>query len=107
MRLETNDGAEAPPRALVELIHEQRGHLSPRQRLRGLHSVTLRAAWRRLPWRRPARWALSSAVAFGLLAGGIAAVLVARRGPRSLSYAIDDGRLDPKGLIEGDSGSGP
>jgi TolA-binding protein len=98
-----------PSAALVQLIHEQRGSMSTRQRTLGGQRLLARAA----EGRRGAHFSVR--VLAGLaLAIAVLVVVFAVNGARgrlattsALSYAVDDGHVVRGGGIEADSSSPP
>ncbi len=100
---------EIPSVALAQLIHEQRGSMSTRQRVEGGQRLLARAA----ESRRGARFSMR-VLAGAALAVGVLVVVLAVNGARerlattsALSYAVDDGHVAKGGGIEADSSSPP
>jgi TolA-binding protein len=85
--------------ALVGLVHERQGHLSPAQQAAGEERLVAR--WKRPPVSR-ARLAWLSAAAVAAVA--FALVVLAHRGTGALSYAVEGGHLGRQGTIELDPG---
>ncbi|MDP9034937.1 MAG: FecR domain-containing protein [Myxococcota bacterium] len=99
-----DDTGYGPARALLQLVHEHRGHMSVRQRVDGFRSVVVRAHWKR---RRP--WFAVRTVIVAATLGVLAFVGVKAldRHATALSYAIEDGHVDRAGSIEGSPASQP
>ena len=99
--------AQVPSAALVRLVHGERGHMSERQNAEGVQSVVARWIWERHEsrLRKPLRvhWAVAAAVAMTALV----AAVVAWRGTRVLSYAVDGGRVEPSGFITAQAADPP
>lgn len=86
-----------PAGDLVQLVHQQRGHMSPRQRVDGYRALVVRARLsRRTRW-FPVR---SAALAAALCVVVFGAARILERRSSALSYAVEDGRVERGGAIE-------
>jgi hypothetical protein len=85
--------------ALVGLVHERQGQLSPAQQAAGEERVVAR--WKRPPVSR-ARLAWVSAAAVAAVA--LALVVLAHRATGALSYAVEGGHVGRQGAIELEAG---
>ncbi len=98
------NGGYGPTEDLVQLVHQQRGHMSRRQRVDGFRALALRARWNSGRSWFPLRSAVL-AVALGSLAFG--ATRLMERHASALSYAIEDGHVEQGGDIESAPASQP
>ncbi|MDP9150395.1 MAG: FecR domain-containing protein [Myxococcota bacterium] len=93
-----------PAHGLVRLVHEQRGHMSVRQRVDGFRSLVVRAQWKK---RRSWISVRTVMVAATLVVVVFVAAKALDMHASALSYAIEDGHVDRAGSIEGSPASQP
>jgi TolA-binding protein/ferric-dicitrate binding protein FerR (iron transport regulator) len=102
------DATVAPTRALVDLVHAQRGRMSSRQRVEGAHFLVARWTWGRRRARRAQTWAAAAAAMLLAVAGAGAWTLHRKSGPSiPLACAVDGGRLRAGGVVEADPRTAP